>query len=77
MNKATVLKLKPGTWLQISWVDAPNSVGLLLAKPERERGDVSLRVFDPAGERYETVLYIVHEQVVANLGMVLVPAVKS
>lgn len=37
LTKAEFFKLQPGTFLEISWMDASNEVVLLLEKPSRER----------------------------------------
>lgn len=47
LRKSEVMKLKPGTWIEVKWKDAPNSAALLLSKPEHETGDVELRCFYP------------------------------
>ena len=47
LTKKEVYKLKPGSWLIVKWIDAPNSLHMLLAKPIPEPGDVSLFVWNP------------------------------
>lgn len=45
--KKAVMKCKAGTWLEVKWKDAPNSIVLLLEKPENNPGDVCLKTYDP------------------------------
>ena len=71
--KSEVLKLQPGTWVELKWADAPNSVALLLEKPQRGRGDVSLTLFDPSSKYAPTGCRAVHAQVVRVLGALVVP----
>jgi hypothetical protein len=81
LTKREVLKLKAGTWIEVSWADSPNSVGLLLERPEKEPGDVSLRVFwpDTESDAYNSSVNssAVHSQVVRALGTVEVPEVED
>ena len=51
LTKKEVYKLKPGSWLIVKWLDAPNSLHMLLAKPIPETGDVSLFVWNPSFHR--------------------------
>ena len=71
MNKKDVLKLKPGTWLEILWADSPSSVAMLLEKPRNERGDVSLHCFYPESQTVDS--HAVHSQIVRVLGNVAIP----
>lgn len=70
--KAEVLKLKPGTFIRLKWLDASDEIALLLEKPEREKGDVSLKCFYP--HRSTTDSHAVHSQVMENLGSLKVPS---
>lgn len=70
--KKEVLKCKPGTWLQVMWLDSPDSVVLLLERVDRNaRGDVAMRCYTPGlgavNHRVDT------RQVNRILGPVLVP----
>ena len=65
LTKREVARLTPGTFIQLKWVDSPDTAALLLEKMDRaERGEVSLYVFD--GEK--VTRHPVHNQVVAVLG---------
>lgn len=72
LTKAVVMAIKPGTLIEVKWQDSPNTVGILLEKPERERGDVSLRVWYPddpvTGSLSHVDSHAVHGQVVAVHG---------
>jgi hypothetical protein len=71
MRKRDVCRLKPGTWIELAWIDANPTVALLLEKPESEPGDVSLYCFYP--ESGYSDRHAVHTQVVAVHGAVQVP----
>lgn len=46
LPKKQVQKLKPGTLIEVKWVDGPNEVAILLERMEREgKGSVSLRLY--------------------------------
>ena len=45
MTKKDVYKLKPGTWLKVTYLDSEPDVALLVEKVVRGRGDVSLKLF--------------------------------
>lgn len=47
ITKKDMYKLNPGTWLVIGWNDSAPTPALLLEKPERSKGDVSLKCFYP------------------------------
>ena len=68
LTKKEVYKLKPGSWLIVKWLDAPNSLHMLLAKPIPETGDVSLFVWNPlvpqGSHRTYNQTTITHDQVV-------------
>jgi hypothetical protein len=71
MTKAEVLKLKPGTWIELKWMDGPNAPALLLEKPENERGDVSLHCYYPERGRHDN--HPVHTQVIRVNSPLVVP----
>ena len=75
--KKTVMKLKPGTWVVIKWTGSPNEIGLLLAKPEYEPGDVSLELLFPHRPNCQSRAWAVHSQVVAVMGMVEIPRLTT
>jgi len=70
MNKREVCKLKPMTFIELEWDDSPNSVVLLLEKPEPRLGDVLLHCMYDDGtiSRHAT-----HTQVVSILGKLQFP----
>lgn len=68
LQKSEVLKLKPGALLSIKWADSPNDLALLLEKPSRESGDVSLKCFY-FGHK-DVNRHAVHSQVVAFHGYI-------
>lgn len=75
MTKAEIYKLTPGTFLEVRWNDASNSVVLLLEKPERQRGDVSLKCLHQTTGLVDT--HIVHGQVVAVCGQMAWPSSEA
>lgn len=52
MDKKQVCKLKPGTFVEILWTDSKPTVGMILKKPVREKGDVAITLLhcDSLGE---------------------------
>lgn len=66
MKKADVMKLKPGDILTLKWMDAPNSGALLLEKPVRKAGDVSLHCFHFQTRSHDW--RALHSQVIAKRG---------
>lgn len=68
LAKKEVYKLQPGSWLIVKWKDAPNSIHMLLSKPERCNGDVSLDVWNPVVPYGRRSAYnstsVCHDQVV-------------
>jgi hypothetical protein len=67
VTKDRVMRCQPGTVLTIKWLDAPNQRGILLQKPKRESGDVSLAILWDDGH---TCMHATHDQVVAIHGNV-------
>lgn len=47
MPKKEVAKIRPGTWIEVWYKDAPNGVVLLLEKMTPYPGDVALFCLDP------------------------------
>lgn len=75
MNKKEVAKIKPGTWIEIKWNDAPNSVALLIGRDGLGvSGDMSLECahFDAKG-KMSVHSRVVHSQVVRVIGQIQVP----
>lgn len=78
LPKKEVLRLKPGTFIEVKWSDAPNTVVMLLERPENNPGPVCLRVFDTTNSVLTKSLGMMHyhidsDQVVAVRGMIEVP----
>ena len=74
LPKKDVLKFKRGALLEIKWRDSHNTFGVLIDKPEKCKGDVSLNLWFPAdrsvGAKGSANTYAVHSQVVAMHGYV-------
>jgi hypothetical protein len=75
IHKLQALKLLPGTWIELKWVDSPNSVALLTQKLERETGDVNLHCFFPDDK--ENCFYANSSQIVRIIGPVVIPKLKK
>jgi hypothetical protein len=73
MTKKEFLKLQPGTWLEIRWLDGPNSVVLLLEKPKRNAGDITFTCWSPTPTIQGTTLE--SSQVIRVQGKVKVPEI--
>ena len=71
MTKKDVYKLKPGTWLKVTYSDSKPDVALLVEKVVRGRGDVSIKLFFPK-EGFVNC-HSVHTQIAAYLGMIQIP----
>ena len=66
MDKKKVCKLPPGTFVEILWADSKPTVGMLLEKPQRSNGDISLTVFHVDSKAVDS--HAVHSQVSRVLG---------
>lgn len=75
MDKKKVCKLPPGTFVEILWADSKPTVGMLLEKPQRSNGDISLTVFHVDSKAVDS--HAVHSQVSRVLGSVAFPAPVS
>ena len=75
MKKKDLYKLTPGTILEILWLDAPPEAALLLEKPEKRKGDVSLLLFYP--DRGVVDSHATHVQVHGVLGTIEFPSCVS
>ena len=74
ITKAEFYKLKPGAIVEVIWNDAPPKVGILLDKPERAIGEVSVDVLVPAdGRKY----WVVNPQIVAVHAPLVMPEPKT
>jgi len=71
LPKSEVMKIKPGTWIELKWMDSPNNVVLLLEKPDRCTGDVSLFTMNPSTLSADH--HAIHSQVVSVVGPWQVP----
>lgn len=70
--KKEVMKLKPGTWIEVKWLDVPNEAVLLLKRPQQAAGDVDLLVYSPASFAVSGQVH--HNLVVKVLGTLKVPS---
>ncbi len=66
LTKKEVMKIKPGTWVELKWYDSENTVVLLLERPETCLGDVGLYYYDPYIEGVSR--HAVHSQIVKVVG---------
>ena len=73
VTKKQALKLKPGTWLEVRWNDAPNEIGLLLEIVPNTRGEVDLRMFWANRKRDVVDKHAMHTQITRVIGPVQVP----
>lgn len=76
MTKKEAYKLKPGTVVEVKWIDEPNSRVMVLEKPGHETGDLRISCFPEEAmwgkERY-FVTYIYHDQIVRVVGTISWP----
>ena len=70
-KKESLKLLKPGTWIQVKWMDGPDDVRLVTVKPRREDWDVS--TLGLTGKNNWSVGF---NQIVAILGTVQAPEVQ-
>ena len=75
MDKKQVCKLQPGALLEILWADSDPTTAMLLEKPRRENGDVSLRLYHFDSQSVDS--HAVHSQVLKVLGHVAPPVPTS
>lgn len=75
MDKKKVCKLRPGTMLEILWADSDPTTAMLLEKPQRENGDISLRLYHFDSQSVDS--HVVHSQVLTVLGFVTPPVPTS
>lgn len=75
MDKKKVCKLRPGTMLEILWLDSDPTTAMLLEKPQRENGDISLRLYHFDTQSVDS--HVVHTQVHTVLGFVTPPVPTS
>lgn len=73
MKKSEVYKLLPGTFLEVWWNDASNSVVMLLETPERGAGELSIKCLHQDGH---VDSHVAHTQIVKVRGHVKWPAGK-
>lgn len=75
LPKKEVMKLQPMTWLQVKWMDGPDTLVLLLEKPRYQAGDVELTTIDP--DVGEVNSRVDNTQVMAVHSYVVVPALPK
>jgi hypothetical protein len=68
LPKKSVVCLTPGTMIELCWNDGPNTIGVLLTRPKRATGDVSLHVWHPDNAATSTKNHVDHHSVHGKLG---------
>jgi hypothetical protein len=68
LSKKEVMKIKPGTIIELSWDDSSLTKAVLLEKPQYKKGDVSLHCFHQYNMSADH--HAVHSQVVREVNMV-------
>jgi hypothetical protein len=71
LTKKECLKIKPGTWIVLKWLDGENTAVLLLERLENCLGDIGLCYFDP--ELGVVSRHAVHGQIVGIVGKLKCP----
>lgn len=79
MTKKEVLKLVAGTWIELWWNGATNTMALLLERIENRPGDVSVKCmhFDTCGHITGIDSHTIHSQIVATHGMLHTPVLDD
>ena len=75
MDKKQVCKLRPGTFVEVLWADSRPTVGMILKKPVRENGDVSVTLLHC--DTLDVDSHAVHTQITKVLGKAEFPATVS
>lgn len=74
MPKAEVLKLNPGDFIVVKWLDCPDQVYMVKEKPQRSRGDVDVLIWgNPLTSKSQRMSACVHTQVLQKIGHVQFP----
>lgn len=75
LTKNEVSKIRPGTWIEVKYLDVPNIAVLVLERMERGPGEQSLLVYDPSdlSDFGHVHSRVVNTQVVRVLDRVEVP----
>jgi len=72
ISKKAAAKIKPGTWLEIAYIDSKPRVGLLLEEIDtKHSGDCSITLWFPESGTIST--HEVHTQIICTLDKVKVP----
>lgn len=79
LTKKEVAKIRPGTWIEVKYLDVANTAVLVLDRMERGPGEQSLRVYDPSSlDGFGHVhSHVVNTQVVRVLGEVEVSLTRG
>ena len=73
-KKVQQRQVKRGVWVQVKWLDQPDTVELVLHTPDwRERGEVDVETFSMSDPNS----WVTHNQIVAVLGKVQVPRLPT
>lgn len=73
MNKKGVCKLRPGTFVEVLWKDAPPEVAMVVEKPTMQKGDMAVKLFYPKRKVDHVDNHAVHTQINRVLGNVHIP----
>lgn len=77
LSKKELYKLKPGTWVEVRWLDSPNTVHLLTERVIPDKGDLSVEVQSVIkGRLHHRSMSVTHDQIVAMHGMLTVEPPK-
>lgn len=77
MNKKDVLKLKPGTFVEVLWLDSPPEVGMLVERTKDRPGDVAVKMFYPNRSACHVDSHAVHTQINCVLDRISIPSAVS
>lgn len=72
LPKKEIYKLKPGTWVELRYKDAPNEPGLLLKRVEQYPGDSAVYVLS-MNRSVPMPTWLLHKHIVRSLGPIQVP----
>lgn len=75
LTKKEIYRLQPGTWIELRWLDGPNTVALLEERVTPGRGDRTLLTLDVEnGMLVSGRSHATHDQIVDTHGQINVVA---
>ncbi len=74
MPKKEVVKLQPGTWIRVRYLDSEDDVAMVTRKPVYCKGDVDVDIYAPGTQHQHA--RIQHDQVLKVLKVPEVPAMS-